>query len=226
MENPLGQAIRLLLSGDREIYFIAFTSLRISLTSTAIASLLSVPVGILLHFKHFPLKRVLISILNSLMALPTVVVGLLVFSFISRSGPLGSLNLLYSPPAIIIGQIILISPILISLVYSGFSKIDARFHETVITLGAKPMDVLKAAVVEARFVIASAVLAGFGRLIGEIGVSMMLGGNIRWYTRTMTTAIALETSKGEFIMGLALGFILVALAFVINGIIHWLIRNE
>jgi tungstate transport system permease protein len=160
------------------------------------------------------------------MALPTVVVGLLVFSLISRSGPLGPLDLLFNPAGVIIGQIILSAPILTSMVHSGLSKMDARFHETLITLGAKQKDVLKASLIEGRFVIISAILAGFGRVIGEVGVSMMLGGNIRWYTRTMTTSIALETSKGEFELGLALGFILMVIALAVNGLIHSLVRSE
>jgi tungstate transport system permease protein len=160
------------------------------------------------------------------MAVPTVVIGLLVFSFISRSGPLGPLNLLFSPKAIVLGQVFLVVPILTSLVYSGLSKMDVRFHETLITLGAKQKDVLKASIIEARFIIISAVLAGFGRVIGEVGVSMMLGGNIRWYTRTMTTSIALETSKGQFELGLSLGFILLGIALAVNALTHILIKSE
>lgn len=226
MEHPIVQAIQLLISGNREVFYIALTSLRISLTSTGIAAVLSIPLGILLHFSKFRSKRVIVAVLNALMALPTVVIGLLVFSLISRSGPLGTLNLLFKPAAIVLGQVILAAPILISMVYSGLSKIDDRFHETLVTLGAKKRDVLLASLVEARFIIFSAILAGFGRVIGEVGVSMMLGGNIRWYTRTMTTSIALETSKGDFELGLALGFILLIIALVVNGAIHIIIRKE
>ncbi len=226
MEHPILQAVQLLLSGDREVYYIAFTSLRISLISTVIASFISVPLGILLHFSRFRSKRVVVAVLNALMAVPTVVIGLFVFSLISRSGPLGSLNLLFRPVAIVVGQIILAAPILISMVYTGLSKIDDRFHETLITLGARKKDVLLASLVEARFIIFSAVLAGFGRVIGEVGVSMMLGGNIRWFTRTMTTSIALETSKGDFELGLALGVILLIIALLVNGAIHMIVRKE
>jgi tungstate transport system permease protein len=160
------------------------------------------------------------------MALPTVVIGLMVYSFISRSGPLGSLDILFSPAGVIVGQVILASPILTSLVHTGLSKIDPRFHETLVTLGAGRGDILLASLSEARYVIVSAVLAGFGRVIGEIGVSMMLGGNIRWYTRTMTTSIALETSKGEFELGLSLGLILMILALSINAVTHILLKSE
>ncbi len=226
MDTVFTGALSLIFSGDKELYFIAFTSLRFSLISTSIASLISIPLGILLHFYAFPLKRAFVSVLHALMALPTVVIGLLVFSFISRSGPLGSLNLLFNPSGIIIGQVILASPILTALVYSGLSKLDPRFHETLITLGARKADILWASLREARFVIISSVLAGFGRVIGEIGVSMMLGGNIRWYTRTMTTTIALETSKGNFELGLSLGLILMTIALLINGTTHMLVKPE
>src|SRR6056297_1434293 len=226
METVFGEALSLIFSGDKEVSFIALTSLRFSLISTLIASLISIPLGILLHFYSFPLKRALVSVLHALMALPTVVIGLLVFSLISRSGPLGTLNLLFNPSAIILGQVILASPILTSLVYSGLSRMDPRFHETLITLGARRGDVLTASLGEARFVIISAILAGFGRVIGEVGVSMMLGGNIRWYTRTMTTSIALETSKGDFELGLSLGLILMTVALLINGTTHMLVKPE
>ena len=226
MDNAIVEAFRLIFTLDREVFFIAFTSLRISLMSTGIASLFSIPLGVFLHFSSFPFKRAVIAVLSALMAVPTVVIGLLVFSFISRSGPLGPLNLLFSPKAIVLGQVFLVVPILTSLVYSGLSKMDVRFHETLITLGAKQKDVLKASIIEARFIIISAVLAGFGRVIGEVGVSMMLGGNIRWYTRTMTTSIALETSKGQFELGLSLGFILLGIALAVNALTHILIKSE
>jgi len=226
VDTVFGEALSLIFSGDKEVFFIALTSLRFSLVSSLIASIISIPLGILLHFYSFPFKRALVSILHALMALPTVVIGLLVFSFISRSGPLGSLDLLFNPSGIIIGQVILASPILTSLVYSGLSKLDPRFHETLITLGARKTDILRASLSEAKFVIISAVLAGFGRVIGEVGVSMMLGGNIRWYTRTMTTTIALETSKGNFELGLSLGLILMTVALLINGTTHMLVKPE
>ncbi|TFG63264.1 MAG: ABC transporter permease subunit [Spirochaetales bacterium] len=226
MDNPFLQAVRLIVSGDREIYLIVLTSLRLSLTSTAITGVVTVPLGILLRFAAFPLKRAVVAVLNALMALPTVVVGLFVYSLLSRSGPLGSLNLLFTPAAIVAGQVVLSLPIILSLVYSGLSKLDDRFQETLVTLGAKKGNMVRAAIVEGRFVIISALLAGFGRVLGEVGISMMLGGNIRFYTRTMTTTIALETSKGEFESGLALGFILMILALVINGILHYAVRHD
>ncbi|MBN1410965.1 MAG: ABC transporter permease [Spirochaetales bacterium] len=224
--ESFGRAFQLIFSGNREVFTIVFTSLYISIISTGVTACLGIPAGILLHFNTFPFKRGLVAVINALLALPTVVVGLLVFSLISRSGPLGSLNILFSPWAIVMGQVVLSFPIMVSLVYSGLSKVDGRFYETLVTLGAKGRNVLAATLIEARFVILSAVLAGFGRVIGEVGVSMMLGGNIRWYTRTMTTSIALESSKGEFSQALALGVILVTIALLVNGIIHTLVKER
>jgi len=226
MLGAFGQAIRLLVSGDKEVYFIAWTSLRLSLVSVVIASALSLPLGFLIGLKSFPAKKQLIAFLNALMALPTVVVGLLVYSFISRAGPLGFLGLLFSPAAIHIGQVILCFPLITSLVYSALSRLDQRLPETLITLGARPAEVFRMIIWEGRIAILSALLSGFGRVVGEVGVAMMLGGNIRWYTRTLTTAIALETSKGEFEFGLALGIILMAIAFLVNFTLHGVIKHE
>ncbi len=156
MDHPLIQAVQLLVSGDREVYLIVLTSLRVSIISTGISAFISIPLAVLLHFGRFPLKRGVVAVLNALMALPTVVIGLFVFSLISRSGPLGRLDLLFTPAGIVIGHVILASPILISMVYTGLTKIDNRFHETLITLGAKKKHILGASLVEARFVIVSA----------------------------------------------------------------------
>ncbi len=225
MGGALAEALGMIAGGDREVFFIAFTSVRFSFISTLISSGLAIPAGVALHFGSFGPKRTVIAVLNSLMALPTVVVGLLVFSLISRSGPLGGLGLLFSPAAVIIGQVILSFPIITSLVLSGISKLDQRFRETLYTLGAGRFNILTATLIEARFAVLSAVLAGFGRVVGEVGVSMMLGGNIRWYTRTMTTTIALESSKGMFSTALALGIILIVIALLINLALHMLARN-
>jgi tungstate transport system permease protein len=226
MFEVFGRAIQLLFSGDREVYFIAWTSLRLSLVSVVVASVLSLPLGFLIGLKSFRGKKGVIAFLNALMALPTVVVGLLVYSFISRSGPLGSLGLLFSPAAIHIGQVILCFPLITSLVYSALSRLDRRLPETLITLGAGPLEIFRMTIREGRIAILSAILSGFGRVVGEVGVAMMLGGNILWYTRTLTTAIALETSKGEFELGLALGLILMAIAFLVNFTLHGIIKHE
>jgi tungstate transport system permease protein len=226
MLGAFGRAVQLVVSGNREVFFIAWTSLRLSLVSVVIASSLSLPLGFLIGLKRFRGKKGVIAFLNALMALPTVVVGLLVYSFISRAGPLGSLGLLFSPAAIHIGQVILCFPLITSLVYSALSRLDRRLPETLITLGAKPVEIFWMTLREGRIAILSAILSGFGRVVGEVGVAMMLGGNIRWYTRTLTTAIALETSKGEFELGMALGLILMAIAFLVNFTLHGVIKHE
>ena len=160
------------------------------------------------------------------MGASAVVVGLLVYSFISRAGPLGFLGILFTPTAIHVGQVILCFPLITSLVYSALSRLDQRLPETLVTLGARRTEVFRMILLEGRIAILSALLSGFGRVVGEVGVAMMLGGNIRWYTRTLTTAIALETSKGEFELSLALGIILMAIAFVVNFTLHGVVRHE
>lgn len=220
------RAGRHLLSGDREVYFIAWTSLRFSLVSTLLAAALSLPLGFALGFRSFRGRRLLIVVLNTLMAMPTVVVGLLVYSFISRSGPLGFLGLLFKPQAVIIGQTLLCFPLMASMTYGALSRMDRRLPETLITLGASRRQIVLMTMWEMRIAMLLALLAGFGRIIGEVGASMMLGGNIRWYTRTLTTAIALETGKGEFALALALGLILLLIAFLVNFGLHWMVKNE
>ena len=226
MNNPLTEAVTLLFSGNREVLFIIFTSLKFSFSSVIIASLFSVPLGISFHLNSFRFKRGIVAFLHGLMALPTVVIGLLVYAIFSNSGLFGNYRILFTPFAIIIGQSILAFPLITSMVYSGLSKLDPRFKETVITLGARKKDVFSATIRESKFIILSAILAGFGRVVGEVGVSMMLGGNIRWFTRTITTTIALETGKGAFGLALALGIVLMIIALGINFMLHMLVKDE
>lgn len=204
----------------------AWTSLRFSLASAAIACVPGIPLAVLIALKRFRGRRALLAVLSSLMALPTVVVGLLVYSLISRAGPLGPLGLLFTPRAVIIGQAILAFPIVLSMTASALSNLDPLFPEVLTTLGASRRRILWMSVREARGAVLSASLASFGRVVGEVGAAMMLGGNIRWYTRTITTAIALETSKGEFEQGLALGIILMVLALGVNALLHWVVKHE
>ena len=215
-------AILLLWSLDPEIYFIIYVSLKVSLSSTLIAGVLGVPAGFLIAFKKFRGKRAVITTLNSLLALPTVVVGLLVYSLISRRGLLGILDLLYTQKAMVIGQVILIFPIVSSLTIAAISRIDDRYRKTAMTLGATPFQTAAVIFREARFGIIAAIIASFGRVIAEIGVSMMLGGNAKGYTRTMTTAMALEYDKGEFVMGVALGIVLLLISFTMNIFFNYL----
>lgn len=216
------KALRLIFSLDSEIFSIALLSLKVSTTATILSSLIGVPVGFIIGTGEFWGKKVLITIFNTFMAFPTVVVGLLVYSFISRQGPLGPLGLLFTPTAMVIGQFILAAPIIIAFTVSATQGIDPRVKLTAMTLGAGLLRRAITILSEARFALMAAVTAGFGRVIAEVGCALMIGGNIKGYTRTMTTAISLETSKGEFAFGLALGFILLAVAFFVNILLHWL----
>ena len=196
------------------------------MASAVIACIPGIPLGVLVALKRFRGRRALLAVLTSLMALPTVVVGLIVYSLISRAGPLGVFGILFTPRAVIIGQAILALPIIVSMTASGLSSLDPLFPEMLTTLGASRRGILWMSVRQARGAVLSASLAAFGRVVGEVGVAMMLGGNIRWYTRTITTAIALETSKGEFELGLALGMILMVASLGVNAVLHWAVRHE
>lgn len=224
--SVLGEAIKLIVSGDKELYTICLTSLRFSAASMLLASMLGIPLGFLLKLKNFPGRKALLVVINSLMALPTVVVGLFIYSLICRSGPLGFTGMLFSPAAVILGQFVLVLPIITSMVYGSVSDMDPRLPETLQSLGARGFHYYSMLLSEMRGPILSAVLAGYGRAIGEVGVSMMLGGNIRWYTRTITTTISLQTSKGEFELGLALGIILMIIAFTLNFLMHLAVRHD
>jgi tungstate transport system permease protein len=181
-----------------------------------LAAAVGIPAGTLLGLGRFTGRRVVLTLLNTLMALPTVVVGLVIYGFLSRQGPLGPLGLLFTPVAMIIGQTVLSAPIVANYTVAAVAGADPRIMTTALTLGASRLRAAWQLLLEVRFGVMAAVVAGFGRVIAEVGVAMMLGGNIRGYTRTMTTAIALETSKGEFAFGLALGLVLMTVALVVN----------
>jgi tungstate transport system permease protein len=215
-------ALLLLWSIDPELVEIVSVSLKVSSSSTLIASLVGVPAGFIIAFREFPGKRLLITILNTLLALPTVVVGLFVYAFISRRGILGVLDLLYTQKAMIIGQVILIIPIITVFTISAISRIDERYRKTAMTLGANALQTAWVIIREARFAIMAAVIAAFGRVIAEVGISMMLGGNAKGFTRTMTTAMALEYDKGEFVLGVALGIVLLTISFGLNIFFHYI----
>lgn len=214
--ESLRMAFALILAGDREVVSAVVTSLKVAIWSVLFASIAGVPVGVVVALGKFPMKGAVRVFLNSLMAMPTVVIGLVVYGFLSRQGPLGSLGLLFTPEAIIIGQAILAAPVVANYTLSAIQGADERILPTARTLGASGLQSLFQLLREVRFGIIASVIAGFGRVISEVGVAMMLGGNIRFYTRTMTTAIALETSKGEFAFGLALGLILIAVSVAVN----------
>ena len=214
------QAVHLILILDPEVMEITVRTLEISLVSTAIATLISVPVGGLIHFREFRGKRVLVNVIQTLYALPTVIVGLLVFLLISRAGPFGFMRLLFSPAGMIIAQVILILPIMIGLTLSALSGVDRSKRDTIVALGASESQAILTMLREVRFAIMGAVVLGFGRAISEVGAAMMIGGNIRGFTRVLTTAIALETSMGNVSLSLALGMILLAIALIVNVLLN------
>lgn len=215
------KAFQLIFSLDREIFNIVLLSLRVSLTAIILASFLGIPLGFLMAVKDYWGKRLTIALVNTLLALPTVVVGLIVYSLISRRGPLGVFGLLYTPSAMIIGQFILATPIVIALTHSAVQGIDRRVRNTALTLGASEIQSAWTVIKEARYAVLAAVITGFGRVIAEVGAAMLLGGNVKGSTRVMTTAIALETAKGEFGFSIALGIILLLIAFSINILLHY-----
>ncbi|MBM3142649.1 MAG: ABC transporter permease subunit [Chloroflexi bacterium] len=219
------QAIQLIVNLDREVVEIALRSLAISATAVIMASLVCIPVGGLIHFRNFQGKRVLINIIQTFYSVPTVCVGLFVFIFISRAGPLGGLGLLFTPTAVVIGQMVLITPILLGLTISALSGIDKAIKDSALSLGATEFQAIWTIIKEARFAVVAAFIMGFGRAISEVGAAMILGGNIRGYTRVLTTAISLETQKGELILALALGIILISLALVINVIVNFALQR-
>ncbi len=209
-------AIELIVSLDLEVIEIAARSLGISVTSSLLASLLCVPLAGVIHLYHFPAKRILISVIQTLFSIPTVVVGLFVFVLFSRAGPLGGLNIMFTPTIMVIGQTILITPILLGLTMSALSGVDKAIVDTAISLGASGFQTILATLREARYAVLAAVIMGFGRAISEVGLAIMIGGNIKGFTRVITTAISLETSKGELELAIALGIILLFIALVIN----------
>ncbi len=219
-------AVGLLFALDPQVYLIMWTSVHISLIAALLASSLGIPLGAVIALGRFPGKSALMLMLGSLMALPTVTIGLFFYGLLSRQGPLGELGLLYSKTAIIIGQTVLILPIIVHMTVSAIQAADSRLLPTLRMLGANRSQMLMLVVSELRMTILSGVIAGFGRAIGEVGVAMMLGGNIKGFTRTMTTAIALETSKGEFDFALALGILLLMIAVAVNAVLRLINRSR
>jgi len=218
----LSTALRLLFSLDREVFAIAGTSLKLAVVSTAIATLLGMPFGFVIAWGRFPGQRFVQIVVNTLVALPTVVIGLLVYSLLSRRGPLGELDLFLTLKAIIIGQAILATPLITAFTVSAMKSVDQRARLTALTLGAGQFRTALTMLREARFALMAGVVAGFGRLIGEVGISMMVGGNIKGVTRTLTTTIKLKTEQGEFGQGIALGVILVMIALGVNILFQWM----
>ncbi|MDG6258016.1 MAG: ABC transporter permease [Methanomicrobiaceae archaeon] len=214
------QAIELIISLDPDVIEITLRSLYVSLSATFTASLIALPLGAYIYFNEFRGKRAVINLLQTLYALPTVIVGLAVFLMLSRSGPLGFLGMLFTPQGMVVAQTILIIPLITGLTVSALSGIDREMRYTIISLGSSQLQSIVTILREARFAILAAVLLGFGRAIAEVGTVMLIGGNIRGFTRVLTTAIALNTSMGNFSFSIALGIILLSVALVVNIILN------
>lgn len=212
----LVKATQLIVSFDPEVVEITRRSLAISATSCSIVTLISIPLGSLIHFSRFPGKRGLISVIQTLFSMPTVVVGLLVFMLFSRAGPLSELDIMFTPAVMVIGQVILVMPLILGFILSALRGVDKAISETAISLGANRLQAAVITLREARYAVLTAVIMGFGRALSEVGLALMVGGNIKGFTRTLTTAISLETSKGDIELALALGIILLLIALVIN----------
>jgi tungstate transport system permease protein len=209
-------AIKLIVTLNPEVIGITARSISISLTSIFLASVICIPLGGLIEFRTFPGKRALINLIQTFYSIPTVTVGLLVFLLISREGPLGSLGLLFTPKGMVLGQTLLITPIMIGLTISALRGVNAQVRDTAKSLGASEFQIIMVILKEARHAVVAAVLLGFGRALSEVGVAMMIGGNIRGYTRVLTTAIALQTSMGDIELSMALGIILISISLVVN----------
>ena len=219
------RGIGLIISMDEETLNIVITTLSLTGISMAGILLLGLPLGFALGYFDFPGKRAVRTVADTLLSIPTVVVGLLVYAFICRSGPLGDLELLFSIKGMAIGQMILGLPIVISYTATAIEGLDKRLAITLKTLGASGTKLALTSLWEGRFQILVAALTSYGRIIGEVGSAMMLGGNIKWHTRTITTAITLETGKGDFALGIALGVILLAISLALNAALSFLRRR-
>ena len=216
----LEQAVNLIVTLNPEVLQIAALTVYISLSATILAALISIPIGGLIYFHEFPGKRALITVIQTLYSVPTVVVGLVIYLMISRSGPLGLFGLLFTPEGMILGQTFLILPIMMGLVISALGGVGRDIRDMLVSMGATQFQSVMEIVKEARYAILSAVVLGFGRAISEVGVAMMIGGNIRGQTRVLTTSIALETGIGNFGFSIALGIILLAIALVVVVVLN------
>lgn len=220
ISDALGLAIALVLSGDPDLMEIVLLSLYVSLTATALACLIGLPLGALVAVGRFPGKQLVLIVMNALMCLPPVVVGLLVYLHLSRSGPLGFLGLLYTPTAMIIAQVILIAPIVAALSRQLLEDLHSEYAEQFRSLCLTRWQTVQALLWDARYGLLTVALAGFGRAVAEVGAVIIVGGNIDHLTRVMTTAIALETSKGNLALALALGIVLLVIALGVNALVQ------
>lgn len=219
-------AFWLVVSLDADLVEITLRSLQVTLTAVAVSSVIGMPLGAWLAVQRFRYRRHVIALMNALMGLPPVVVGLFVYLTLSRSGPFGALNLLFTPTAMIIAQVIIATPLIASIAHQALRDLWSDYHDLLISLGAGKRQRIATLLYDARRALLTAALAGFGRAVGEVGAVMIVGGNIDHVSRILTTAIALETSKGNFALALGLGFVLIALAIAVNLAVHSLGRTE
>ncbi len=224
--DGITQAFWLILTLDADLVEITLRSLQVTLSALVIACLIALPLAAILSVRRFPFRRITIAVLNALMGLPPVVVGLIVYVFLSRAGPFGVLGLLFTPTAMIIAQVIIIVPLIASIAHQSLRDLWAEYHDLLISMNTTQTQRIKTLLWDSRRALLTAALAGFGRGIGEVGAIMIVGGNIDHATRVLTTAIALETGKGNFSLALGLGFVLIALAIAVNLMIHWLSHTE
>lgn len=222
----LEAAFRLIITLDKDLVEITLRSLQVSLSALLIACILALPFGTWIAIRRFRYRRLTIATLNALMGLPPVVVGLIVYILLSRSGPFGVLGLLFTPSAMIIAQVIIITPLIASITHQAMRDLWAEYHDLLISLNTSKRQRIFTLIWDGRRTLLTAALAGFGRAIGEVGAIMIVGGNIDHATRVLTTAIALETGKGDFALALGLGFVLITLALLVNVAIHALSRTE
>lgn len=226
LSKGLFGAFALLFSGDAEFLLVVFTSIELAVVSTLLAGLFGIPFGLFLSIRSFRGKAVVERTLETLLSLPTVLIGLIAYAFFSRRGPLGELELLYTKSAIVIGQTVLIFPLIAALTNAAMKSVAGRYGRALTALGANTAQLMAGLMREGRAVLIAALLTGFGRVFSEVGIAMMLGGNIRGETRTITTAIALETARGEFALGIALGIVLLVISLALTMVVAGLRKKE
>ncbi|MBW2178132.1 MAG: ABC transporter permease [Deltaproteobacteria bacterium] len=225
LSNGFVQAFHLLWSGNAETYSAIWATVMVSSYSICCSLIAGIPLGFCLGYFDFRGKKSVRTVVDTLMALPTVFIGLIVYAFLTRRGPLGDFSLLFTLPGIAIGQTILALPIVIGLSATAVESTDKKLRTAIISMGANRQQLFMSSLWEARHGLLAGAIAAYGRVMTEVGISMMVGGNIKWHTRTITTAIALETNKGQFGMGVALGLVLLTIAFCVNVSVSFLRRR-
>ncbi|MFA6089368.1 MAG: ABC transporter permease [Candidatus Woesearchaeota archaeon] len=220
------EAFKLIFTLNPEILSITLLSLKVSSFAVLFSCLIGIPLALIISHNTFPVKKIIIAFIHTGMAIPPVVVGLIVYILLSRNGPLGYLELLYTPGAMMIAQILLALPVITGISLTAFNSVKKKTRETVISLGAKWYQYGYQMIREARYGLITALITGFGAVISEVGAIILVGGNIRFHTRALTTSIVLETQKGEFAMAMALGFILLGLAFLITFILTYIQQKK